>query len=192
MSAEAGTAEAARRTRPPITMGLGAVILIVALVFAFSSIYGHWYALFRDVHVVTVVFWVGGGLMITVLALLADRRHDAAELATLARQAAFVGEKLVAPAGLVVLLSWGRDDAQHRLGLGPVLGRGRPGRFRLDVRDRGCDPRAARQEDPCPGGVTRPDRAPTQAAIRRVLLIARVDVAVLVLVVADMVTKLFT
>jgi uncharacterized membrane protein len=99
MSAEAGTAEAARRTRPPITMGLGAVILIVALVFAFNSIYGHWYALFRHVHVATVVFWVGGGLMITVLALLADRRHDAAELATLARQAAFVGEKLVAPAG---------------------------------------------------------------------------------------------
>src|SRR5207248_833576 len=50
------------------------------------------------------VFWVGGGILLTVLALGASRRRDANELATIARQAAFVGEKLFAPAGLVVLL----------------------------------------------------------------------------------------
>ena len=50
------------------------------------------------------VFWVGGGLLLTVLGLRAERSDDPAELATLARQAAFAGEKLFAPAGLLVLL----------------------------------------------------------------------------------------
>jgi hypothetical protein len=37
-----------------------------------------------------------------------------------------------------------------------------------------------------------PDAAETQAAIQRILLIARVDVGVLLLVVADMILKPFT
>jgi hypothetical protein len=37
-----------------------------------------------------------------------------------------------------------------------------------------------------------PEAPETQAAIRRILLVARVDIAVLLLVVADMVTKPFS
>jgi hypothetical protein len=88
-----------------ITAGLGLVVLVVGIVFAFnSSWYLHWYALFRVTHVAMAVFWVGGGLTLTILALRAELTNDANELATIARQAAFLGERFFAPAGLVVFL----------------------------------------------------------------------------------------
>jgi len=81
------------RSAVPLTPVLGLGVLIVGLVFAFDSAwYPHWYALFRLVHVTLAVVWVGGGALLTVLALRAERARDADELATIARQAAFAGE----------------------------------------------------------------------------------------------------
>jgi uncharacterized membrane protein len=95
----------ARRASSQLTIALGVVVLAIGLVFALTSgWYSNWYAIFRVVHVVVAVFWVGGGLTLTILGLRAERLEDPAEMATLARQAAFVGEKLFAPAGLIVLL----------------------------------------------------------------------------------------
>ncbi len=56
-------------------------------------------------HVALAVFWVGGGILLTVLGLRAERSTDPNEIATLARQAVFAGEKLFAPAGMLVLLA---------------------------------------------------------------------------------------
>ena len=54
--------------------------------FAFeSSFYENWYALFRVAHVVVAVFWVGGGVLLTVLGLRAERSTDPTEIATLVR-----------------------------------------------------------------------------------------------------------
>ena len=129
-------------------------------------------------------------MLLTVLGLRAERSTDPNEIATLVRQAVFTGEKLFAPAGGVVFAAGDRDDDQHRLGLGQVLGRRGPSRLRDHVRHRHRRaPPLARKIDAliAEQGPAAPE---TQAAIQRILLVARVDVTVLLLVVADMVTKL--
>ena len=66
------TAPAERRSSAQLTAAIGLVVLILGIVFAFDSAwYTHWYALFRVVHVSLAVFWVGGGLLLTVLGLRA-------------------------------------------------------------------------------------------------------------------------
>ena len=93
------------RSSTPLTIALGVGVLAVGTIFALTSgWYNDWYSVFKAVHVVVAVFWVGGGLTITLLGLRAERMDDPREIATLARQAAFVGEKFFAPAGLIVLL----------------------------------------------------------------------------------------
>src|SRR5215469_18301289 len=88
-----------------ITIGVGLAVAAVGLVFALNTTDApsHWFAVFKLIHVSVAVFWVGGGLTLTALALWAETKQDPEEMATLARQAAFVGERLFAPAGLIVL-----------------------------------------------------------------------------------------
>jgi uncharacterized membrane protein len=175
-----------------ITAVLGVIVLVVGLVFALESIYSNWYAIFRVVHVVVAVFWVGGGVTLTVLGLKAERSDDPREIATLANQAAFVGERFFAPAGLVVLL----------MGIGMVLNGdlgwnhfwviaglvGYAATFVTGVAV--LSPLAKKVEAAiAEHGVEHPL---AQGLIRRILLVARVDVSVLLLVVADMVLKPFS
>src|SRR5436305_8908441 len=95
----------AARSSARVTIAVGLAVAILAALFAFNSAwYGHWYALFRVIHVMLAVFWVGGGLLLTILGLRAERADDPSEMATLARQAAFAGERFFAPAGGLVLL----------------------------------------------------------------------------------------
>ena len=75
---------AERRTSAPLTAGILAVVLAVAILFAAST---NWYTVFKTVHVTFAVLWVGGGVLLTILALMAERRNDPAELATIARWA---------------------------------------------------------------------------------------------------------
>src|SRR5262249_25720429 len=98
-------APGASRTSTWITIGIGLAVAAVGLVFALNTTDApsHWFAVFKLIHVSVAVFWVGGGLTLTALALWAQTKDDPEEMATLARQAAFVGEKLFAPAGLIVL-----------------------------------------------------------------------------------------
>jgi hypothetical protein len=113
-------------------------------------------------------------------------------MATLARQAAFVGEKLFAPAGLVVLLMGIALVINGHLGWGHfwviaaligyavtfVTGIGV-----LSPLAKKVDLLLAEQGA---------EAVETQSAIQKILLVARVDVAVLLLVVVDMVTKPFS
>jgi len=177
----------------PLTPALGLVVLAVGLVFAFDSAwYTHWYALFRVVHVTLAVVWVGGGALLTVLALRADRARDADELATIARQAAFAGERIFAPAGGIVFLmgiammintDWGWGKFWVVVGL---IGYASTFTTGIAVLSPMAKRITALVEEK---GPTAPE---TQAAIRKILLVARVDVAVLLLVIADMVTKPFS
>lgn len=183
------------RSRPsvPLTPALGLGVAVVATIFAFDSAwYPHWYGLFRLVHVTLAVVWVGGGVLITVLALRADRARDADELATIARQAAFAGEKVFAPAGGVVFLmgiammihtDWGWGKFWVVVGLLGYLSTFTTG---IAVLSPMAKKITALVEEK---GATAPE---TQEAIRKILLVARVDVAVLLLVIADMVTKPFS
>jgi uncharacterized membrane protein len=193
METTSSTTPAARNTSSRVTIGVGFVVLILGAVFAFNSAwYGHWYALFRVVHVVLAVFWVGGGLLLTILGLRAERSTDPMEMATLARQAAFAGERFFAPAGLVVLLmgiammintNWGWGKFWVIVGLIGYAATFVTGIGVLSPLAKKIDELLTEK------GPTAPE---TQAAIQRILLVARIDIGVLLLVVADMVTKPFS
>src|SRR3954469_18756193 len=98
-------AAADRRASNAVTAVVGLAVVALALVFVFNTnvFTSDWYAFFKWVHVTGAVLWVGGGLTLTILALRAERSSDPAEMATIARQAAFVGERVFAPIGLLVL-----------------------------------------------------------------------------------------
>jgi uncharacterized membrane protein len=178
----------------PVTAAIGLSVAIVALIFLFESngFTSHWYALFKLVHVTGAVVWVGGGLTLTILAMRAERSSDPTELATIARQAALVGERVFAPVGMLVFLMgiamvinlhWGWGTTWIVIGLvGYVI------TFLTGILVLGPQAKRIGQLMETKG----PDAAETQAAIQRILLIARVDVGVLLLVVADMILKPFT
>ena len=184
----------ARRSSGPVTAGLGLGVAIVGVAFAFNEtlLPSNWYALFKVTHVTVAAFWVGGGLLLTVLALRAEASDDPNEIVTLARWAAFVGERLFAPAGGIVLLmgiammintSWGWGTFWVDVGLAGYALSFLTGIAVLSPQTKKINELAAAK------GATAPE---TLAAIRRILLIARFDVAVLLIVVADMVTKPFS
>src|SRR5689334_15518970 len=189
---DTSAAPAERRSSAQLTAAIGLVVLILVVVFAFDSAwYTHWYALFRVVHVSLAVFWVGGGLLLTVIGLKAEGSDDPHEIVTLARWAGFVGERLFAPAGLLVFLmgiammintNWGWGKFWVVAGLVGYASTFVTGIGFLSPLAKKIDELIAEK------GPTAPE---TQAAIQRVLLIARVDIGVLLLVVADMVTKPF-
>ena len=167
-----------------ITAALGAILVVVALIFALNSVYSNWYAIFRVVHVALAVFWVGGGVTLAILGLKAERASDPHEISTLASQAAFVGERFFAPAGLVVLLSGigmvlnGDLGWNHFWVIAALVGYASTFVTGIAV----LTP-LAKQIKVQPDSLT---------LIRRILLIVRVDVTVLLLVVADMVLKPFS
>jgi uncharacterized membrane protein len=190
----AAAAPADRRLSNTITALVGLVVAIVAIVFVFEAnvFTSHWYALFKVVHVAGAVFWVGGGLTLTVLALLAERASDPREMALIAKQAAFIGERFFAPAGLIVFamgiamvtnlnLDWGQFWIIAGL-VGYAL------TFLTGLLVLGPQAKRIGKLIETKG----PEAAETQAAIRRILLLARFDEGVLLLVVADMVLKPFS
>ena len=187
-------APADRRLSTAVTAAIGLVVAVVAVVFVFETnvFTSHWYALFKVVHVGLAVFWVGGGLTLTVLALWAERTSDPREMALIAKQAAFVGERFFAPAGLLVLgmgiamvvnLHYGWGTTWIDLGLA-----GYAVTFLTGLLVLGPQAKRIGKLIETKG----PEDSETQAAIKRILLLARVDEGVLLLVVADMVLKPFT
>jgi uncharacterized membrane protein len=177
-----------------VTSAIGLAVVVVGIVFAFNATdaSSHWFALFKLIHVSVAVFWVGGGILLTVLALRAERSGSPDELATIAKQAAFVGERLFAPGGLVVLamgivmvvnqhLSWGTFWIDAGLvGYASTFVTGVAVLSPLAKRV------ASLLEERGPAA------SETQAAIKRILVVARFDVGVLLLVVADMLVKPFS
>ena len=172
---------------------LGAVV-VVGAIFAFSSstaLPNNWYSLFKAVHVLFAVIWVGGGVSIMIHAVRAEMARDPEGIVTVAKQAAFMGEKVFAPVGLVTFLmgiammintSWGWGHFWIVAGL-----IGYASTFIVGIAL--LSPLAKKiGESADKNGPTHPE---TMALIERTLLIARFDVAVLMLVIVDMVTKPF-
>lgn len=191
----AAAAPSASRTSVWVTAGVALALVALALTFALKATDAptHAFAIFKLIHVGFAVFWVGGGLLLTVLALRAERAQSPDEMAHIARQAVFAGERLFAPAGLVVLamgitmvinsptIGFGTTWVDIGLvgyalsfttGIGVLAPRAKQIVALLDEKG--------------------PSAPETQAAIQRILLIARVDVALLLLVVADMLVKPFS
>jgi uncharacterized membrane protein len=175
----------------PLNALLLAGVVVIALIFAFSSTGDHWYFLFKWIHVTFAVIWIGGGSFLTILGVRAQRSGDTGEILIIARQAAFAGEKIFAPAGLIVFLmgiammintDWGWGTFWIDAGLVGYAATFITGIAVLSPLAKQIQTTAAEK------GPEHPD---TIAVINKILLIARVDIALLLLVIADMVTKPF-
>jgi uncharacterized membrane protein len=194
MDTPATGAAAPARGTSSLTYAIVAGVVLVGAIFAFSGssvMFNDWYALFKAVHVVLAVVWVGGGVSIMIHAVRAQTARDAEGIVTVARQAAFMGEKVFAPVGLVTFLAgiammintnWGWGHFWIVAGLV-----GYASTFVVGIAI--LSPLAKRiAESSDANGATHPE---TLALVDRIMLIARFDVALLVLVVLDMVTKPF-
>ena len=62
-----------------------------------------WYQVFKSIHVLAAVVWLGGGAMITVLAWRAQRAKDYGQLLQIGKQAEWLSTRVFVPASLVVL-----------------------------------------------------------------------------------------
>jgi uncharacterized membrane protein len=190
--AEGSTASA--RGNQNLTYGILAGVAVVGIIFAFSGsavLPNNWYSLFKGIHVLFSVVWVGGGVSIMINGIRAQRTSDPRSIVTVAQQAAFLGEKIFAPAGLVVFLmgiammintSWGWGHFWVIIGL-----IGYASTFVVGVGV--LSPMAKKIEHSAKENG--PEHPETIALIERIMLIGRIDVAVLLIVVLDMVTKPF-
>jgi uncharacterized membrane protein len=165
-------------------------VLIVSAIFCISA--DSWYLTFKAVHVSFAVIWIGGGVLLTILGIVAERSNDPQQLAAVARQVATVGEKFFSPTSLITLLAgigmmlntnWGWGHFWITAGLVGFASTFVVGMGFLGPRSRKLH--ALMQ-------TVGPNAPETQAAIKQILLIARIDVAVLLLVVVDMVVKPFS
>jgi uncharacterized membrane protein len=177
----------------PVTAVIGLVVAVVAIIFLLETSAGlsHWYYLFKLLHVTGAVVWVGGGITLTILAMRAERSNDPLETARIAKQAAFVGQRVFAPVSLLVFLMGVAMVTNIHLGWGTTwITIGLVGfaiSFLTGLLVLGPAAKRVGELTESKG----PEAPETQAAIQKVLLIARVDMGVLVLVVADMVLKPF-
>jgi uncharacterized membrane protein len=185
---------AAAKASSSLTYILLAAVIAVAAIFAFSStaVPNDWYAVFKTLHVVFAVVWVGGGMLLVILAVRAQRASNPTEVVTVARQAAFAGEKIFAPTGLIVFLmgiammintNWGWGKFWVTAGLVGYALTFLTGVLVLSPLAKKINASAEQNG---------PEHPETLALIDRILLIARFDMAILLLVIVDMVTKPFS
>lgn len=141
------------------------------------------------VHVLAVVMWVGGGVMLTLLGLMTIGLRDPIRLAQFARQAAFLGGTYFPPLSLMVLgfglgmveksgLSY--DLTWIQIGIAGwaasfVLGAGYLGPHSKKLA-------SLLEERP-------PEDAGVQDLITRILFVARLDSLLLLFIVLDMTAK---
>jgi len=150
-----------------------------------------WYEWFKTGHVLAAVLWVGGGTTLATYAILTQRQNTPAEMASLARKAALIGERLYTPLALLVLAfgfglmqndqsPWTYDQFFVVFALVGWAVSAATGMFFLG-------PEAKKLGKLMP---TRPPDDPEiQRRIRRILLIVRIDVVVLLAIVFVMTAK---
>lgn len=139
-------------------------------------------------HILIAIVWIGGGIMLNVLSFFALRSRLPGRRAEFAREVAWVGTRIFTPASLILLglgfwliydLNWGYPlwivIGLIGFGLSFVIGAGflgpQAGKIAAAIEEHG------------------PDSPQAEALIRRVLMVARVDLLILVIVTFDMVLK---
>ena len=180
---------AAKRTSIYVTAAIGVVFVAGGILFAANT---PWYFVFKMLHVGAAVVWVGGGLFIAIIAVLAELANDDDQLLQIGHWAETVAGRVFPVMSFAVLgfgiamtsngdipydqfwiifglVAWALSAATGILFLGPES-------KRLN--------KAAAEHGP---------KAPeVQARLRRILLVARVDVALMFLIVFDMAAKPFS
>jgi uncharacterized membrane protein len=147
------------------------------------------YEWLKSAHVLAAVMWVGGDVMLTLLALMTIALRDPVRLAQFAKQAAFLGATYFPPLSLILLGvgfglvskgDWGYSPTWIQIGIAGwvatfLVGAGYLGphakRLSRLLEDRPAEDREV------------------QDLIRRILLVARIDAVLLLFLVVDMTAK---
>lgn len=149
-----------------------------------------WYELLLFLHIVSVIVWLGSGLLIQILAMRAERAHDVEGLRRVANDAAGLGETLFIPSSLATVIfgvllvidgPWAFDQLWIVLGLTGYLATFLTG---ILVMKPGSEKVAQIMERD--QGVM---SAEAEVEIRKLLTKGRLDTVVLYLVVAVMALK---
>jgi uncharacterized membrane protein len=176
-----------RRASKTITLTAAALLLAGTLVFLLES--DSWYLAFKAVHVVAAVLWIGGGAFLTFMAIATERAEDPGRLIEVAKQAEWGAQRIFVPASFVVLamgiamtingdLDWGQFwlvfgliawAISTAIGIGFLTPRIKKLNMLLEDHD-------ARDPE-------------VQAVVTPLLLAARLDIALLLLIVIDMTVK---
>lgn len=149
------------------------------------------YELFKTLHVLAAVAWVGGVIISQVLAAIAVKaaRENPQKLIEFVKDQAWLGQRYFAPASIVVILAgvamviesgWNFSDLWIVIGIAIYLVSVVIGMFFLTP---GSEKMLAVATE---RGVEDPE---TQQLAQRLTTLSRVDLVLLVLVVADMVVK---
>jgi uncharacterized membrane protein len=96
----APAAESRRRTSVVATSVIALTLVVVSIVFAANT---PWYFVFKMLHVGAAVVWVGGGLFITIIAVLAELANDDDQLLQIGHWAETVAGRLFPVMSFVVL-----------------------------------------------------------------------------------------
>ena len=176
-----------QRASKTITLVAAGVLLVGAVVFILES--DSWYLAFKAVHVVSAVLWIGGGAFLTFMAMATERSDDPGRLIEVARQAEWGATRIFVPASFIVLgmgiamtingdLDWGQFWLVFGLvawAISTAIGVG----F-LTPRIKTLNALVAEHGERDPA---------VQAVVRPILLAARLDIALLLLIVIDMTVK---
>jgi uncharacterized membrane protein len=143
-----------------------------------------WYTAFKFLHVTAAIIWIGGAFIMVMFGVKAARSRNDAELVAVVQQVGWAAERIYVPAsiatallGIVVATVGGLWSALWvSLGLVGVV-------ITIALGVLALTPRAKKVE--AAGAVT-PE---TVAISRELLTLARFDVVLLLVVVADMVLK---
>ena len=183
------SAEERRKTTGLITGAIALAVVVMGIVFAASA---PWYFVFKMLHVTAAVIWVGGGIFLVICAVLAEIANDDEQLLQVGHWAETVAGRLFPAMSFVVLgfgiamaakgdigydqfwiifglIAWAISAATGILFLGPEAKR--------------LNAVAARFG---------PDSPEAKMRLQRILLVARADVALMLIIVFDMVVKPFS
>lgn len=168
--------------------------LLAGLVLLVGTIVMLWrapdaYQIYKALHVIAIVIWVGGDVTLTTLGIVFERRGDGPTLAALGKLGAWIGTRVYTPAlfaafalGVALIekggLGWGTfyiDFALVGWAIAATVGVGfvGPELGRID--------KAAQQYGP--------DSAEVGRRVARLFTIFRFDTAMLILIVIDMTAK---
>jgi uncharacterized membrane protein len=190
MEAEAAIEAEARTATATSTMLAGFVLIAGAVVFLWFAPSS--YTIYKALHVVSILVWVGGDVTLTTLGIVFERRRDSGALAELGKMGAWVGTRVYTPAlfaafafGVALIekgdLGWSSFWIDFALAgwvvatlvgvgfVGPELGR-------ID--------RAAQQFGP--------ESPEVAGRVKRLFTVFRFDTALLVLIAIDMTAKPFS
>ena len=188
MSEPALTAEAKPAGRTDQSVLLAGLFLIAGTV-VFLWFAPDAYQVYKALHVIAIVIWVGGDVTLTTLGIVFERRRDGETLAALGKMGAWVGTRIYTPAlfaafafGVALIQKghwgWSRfyiDFALVGWAIAATVGVGfvGPELGRID--------KAAQEHGP--------DSAEVGRRVKRLFTVFRFDTALLILIVLDMTAK---